>query len=381
MKSALALLLCFALTLPVWAQKKSSHASAPALQGQCKTCHACNQPTKANPCLSPCPRHDFGIVRRSVTEGPERILMATLTPRSGKRVYPPVAFSHRVHAEMADLGGGCAMCHHYNPTGPIVSCNTCHEEQRKRADVSRPDLKAAYHRQCMECHRSWSHKSDCAQCHNRPSAPSKSAASVHPKTTVPEKVVKTTSYAKGRIVTFQHMQHVSLYRIECTSCHTNESCARCHDVRKPSPSAIRSVVEVHRPCAKCHVTTSNCGFCHTDTPQGPFDHGTRTGWTLSRPHAALACQSCHKTRSSFKGLSRECITCHRGWDATTFKHEVTGLVLDEFHASFSCSDCHPKGDYASKACAGCHEDKSWPKHLPGRVVSKSASRPRPSRGR
>ena len=55
------------------------------------------------------------------------------------------------------MGGGCENCHHYNTSGPILKCSSCHESSRKREDVSIPDLKGAYHRQCMDCHREWSH--------------------------------------------------------------------------------------------------------------------------------------------------------------------------------------------------------------------------------
>ena len=49
--------------------------------------------------------------------------------------------------------------------GPILKCSSCHESSRKREDVSIPDLKGAYHRQCMDCHREWSHETGCNSCH------------------------------------------------------------------------------------------------------------------------------------------------------------------------------------------------------------------------
>jgi len=47
--------------------------------------------------------------------------------------YGPVVFSHRVHAQMSEMSGGCYGCHHYNDTAlNILSCRTGHPTERKR---------------------------------------------------------------------------------------------------------------------------------------------------------------------------------------------------------------------------------------------------------
>ncbi len=81
-------------------------------------------------------------------------------------LYDPVNFSHRAHAEMSGISGGCKMCHHYNPPGKIVNCEYCHEKERNRTDITKPDLKGAYHRQCIDCHKQWNKSTDCIQCHS-----------------------------------------------------------------------------------------------------------------------------------------------------------------------------------------------------------------------
>ena len=64
--------------------------------------------------------------------------------------YVPVTFPHQSHAEMS---GDCVTCHHRSPAGETLACPACHsiKPALKKDDV--PSLKAAYHLQCMECHR------------------------------------------------------------------------------------------------------------------------------------------------------------------------------------------------------------------------------------
>ena len=130
----------------------------------CNTCHSCEVPTKTEPCLRACPREFMITEEHQPEEGPEVVVMHKLDDYSDD-IYEDVKFSHRLHAEMAGMSGGCEMCHHYNPPGEILACQDCHEPQRKRADIMKPDLKGAYHRQCIDCHRTWSHEVECLSCH------------------------------------------------------------------------------------------------------------------------------------------------------------------------------------------------------------------------
>ena len=77
-------------------------------------------------------------------------------------LYQPVPFDHRSHAKMAEMWGGCTTCHHRQPdaaTRPLLTqaCRTCHSREEKTAEMKMPSLKAAYHRQCLNCHREWMH--------------------------------------------------------------------------------------------------------------------------------------------------------------------------------------------------------------------------------
>jgi hypothetical protein len=345
----------------------------------CKTCHVCNVPTKQDPCLIPCPRERIVTVYQKPEKTPELIVMDEITDR-----YGPVYFSHRIHAQMSDMSGGCENCHHYNTTGPILKCNSCHESVRKRSDVSIPDLKGAYHRQCMNCHREWSHETGCNTCHlltkdiKEPQADkyrSQLAGKVHPKVEEPVKILYETDYQKGKLVTFYHDDHTKKFKIDCISCHAQESCTKCHDVNLSNQkskliSEKKSVEEHHKKCFSCHQN-DNCSNCHLDKELERFDHERKTGWALNKYHIILSCEKCHGSKIPYKTLDKNCISCHGEWNSENFKHSVTGLQLDEVHIELSCEDCHIDKNFAVKpSCDGCHEGFSFPKNKPGKLINR-----------
>ncbi|MFO7524649.1 MAG: cytochrome c3 family protein, partial [Ignavibacteriaceae bacterium] len=101
------------------------------------------------------------------------------------------------------------------------------------------------------------------------------------------------------------------------------------------------------------------------------DHFRSTGWALKSYHAKLTCQKCHGTKIPYTKIDRNCVSCHKEWNADNFKHEVTGLKLDELHESFDCADCHADNNYSIKpTCDNCHEDFVYPKVLPGKLLRK-----------
>ncbi|MDX1409785.1 MAG: cytochrome c3 family protein, partial [Saprospiraceae bacterium] len=73
-----------------------------------------------------CPREHMITVEHAPEEGPGTI---TINQMPDSDLYSPVVFSHRSHAEMSGMAGGCSMCHHYNPPGRVVPCRDCHEVQ------------------------------------------------------------------------------------------------------------------------------------------------------------------------------------------------------------------------------------------------------------
>ena len=346
----------------------------------CKTCHSCDVPTKTDPCLVACPRNKMVTVYQSPDKTPELIVLDQISDR-----YGPVYFLHKIHAQMSVMSGGCENCHHHNTSGPILKCNTCHDTSRKREDVSVPDLKAAFHRQCIDCHREWSHETGCNFCHTlkddlktgkKESVQKQYAGKDHPTVLEPGKLVYKTTSVKGNFVTFFHSDHTKKFGLSCINCHQQENCTKCHDLTKnketnPKPVVTKkSFEEQHKNCISCHKD-NNCNECHSNTEQEPFDHARKTGWELNKYHINLACSKCHGETIPIKKPDKNCVSCHQGWNNETFKHTVTGLQLNETHLELGCEDCHIDRNFAVKPnCDNCHENYSFPKQKPGKLVGK-----------
>lgn len=383
MRTLAAIALTFVLAGTASAQARSP-AETRAAALDCRACHTSNRPTKANPALRACPRLEVKGFH-SVDEAPA---VVTLGDRGG--VYGPVKFSHRAHAAMAETGKGCSGCHHYDQAGPIQKCSACHSEARLRTDLGKPDVKAAMHRQCMQCHLEWSPATKCATCHAQgggagTGAAAKAAVTLA-KPAAPERVVYQTRTAEGKTVTFFHNDHVTRFGLACATCHQQESCTTCHRVKPGSPAVTtmaarpaakgRTAAEAHARCAACHTLTGRCATCHATTEGKAvgFDHKARTGWVLNRFHAPLACVACHTTPGKFTALSTDCATCHKNWQAT-FDHQKTGLALDDTHKSLDCVSCHEDKTFtAAPVCVSCHADKSYPTDKPGKKAARAVTR-------
>ncbi len=281
----------------------------------CKSCHTCEYPTKQDPCLIKCPREDMESVFHSSKEGPNVIVLDEMSDK-----YTGVVFSHKIHSQMSEMTSGCSDCHHYNTTGPILNCRVCHNIVRIREDVTVPDLKAAFHRKCTECHKQWSHENGCnSQCHLRKDSntPTRNeeyiktiSNKIHPDRSAQSKMIWETSYNSGKIVTFFHEEHNKLFKIDCKSCHSRDNCTKCHDTKNKKDlnnpiQSNKSTEEHHKPCSTCHSVTDNCQKCHLEKESLPFNHSRSTGWTLKSYHSQLACAKCHGIGTPNK-LNRNC---------------------------------------------------------------------------
>ena len=280
---------------------------------------------------------------------------------------------------MSSMTTGCSDCHHYNTTGKILKCNDCHNNERYRENISVPDLKAAFHRQCMMCHKEWSHENGCNnQCHftkssgKEPPNAKTLSGKVHPERKEPTKMIWETKYGKGKIVTFFHNEHNRLFRIDCKTCHINDKCIKCHDksgksldYSKSNP-INKSFEEHHMPCLNCHKDNS-CDKCHREKEMSPFNHAKSTGWVLKQYHSRLACARCHGNSTPLKRPDKNCSSCHTDFVQGKFDHSKTGLTLSENHKDMECISCHINNDFAKNPdCKTCHDDKSFPAQLPGK---------------
>lgn len=234
-------LLLAALLLPA--------AGSASGQVNCRACHTSDAPTKEKPSLVPCPRED-SRPRHFSAQAP-----ATLVLGAGDGPYGAVKFSHKAHAEMAEMGGGCYRCHHYDQGGRIQKCAACHSPSRARADLGKPDAKGAMHRLCVGCHREWSASGKCAGCHAAKASP------LHGR---------STAWIQNRF-------------------HGKLQCGECH--RAPG-----EFQRIGKDCESCHK-----GW------QAKFDH-RKTGLTLDETHAALSCADCHADGAF--AAPPACAACH-----------------------------------------------------------------------
>jgi len=341
----------------------------------CKSCHSCEYPTKGDPCLLDCPRESMVPQTHTSKEGPDAVVINEMSEN-----YTGVVFSHRMHAEMSEISMGCTGCHHYNTSGPVQNCRKCHESLRQREDVSIPDLKAAYHRQCMACHKQWSGEDGCNnQCHALKSAGNKDnskdligkfTGKSHPPDPKPSKMTWETNYDKGKIVTFFHDEHVQLFKLKCADCHSNDNCSKCHNGKtvtdfSKTVKIKKSIEEHHKPCSTCHSKDA-CDKCHQEKEMAPFNHGVSTGWNLKSFHSKLECSRCHGNEVPFKKLDNNCTSCHKNFKLGSFEHKVTGITLTDAHKEIECNVCHKDGNFSkTPVCTECHDDKSYPANSPG----------------
>ena len=363
--SMLSIFLILILSCGVWAQTAEKHHSQ--AQINCIECHTCKNPTFKEPCLKIIPgfKRTTAVIEFTVNDAPDFITIDTLSNR-----YEASVFSHKLHAEMSAMSGGCSSCHHHNPPGKILACIECHEPSKKRDDISKPGLSGAYHQQCLNCHRDWSHETNCTVCHAEKGSAKKGdksalAAKTHSKIKAPLKRVYQTEYEDGPLVTFFHDAHSNQYGLRCEDCHKDESCSRCHDTSGKFKAPEK---EAHENCISCHEkeVDDNCAKCHDAKERASFNHAS-VGWKLNKYHKSLSCQSCHKG-GKFTRLSKNCISCHKNFKEGSFNHKVTGLTLDENHIENDCSDCHIDGNFSKKpSCSDCHEGYTFPAKIPGKL--------------
>ncbi len=237
-----------------------------ALETSCRACHVEARPEVGHAELAPCTRVTTHSSHKPA-EGPETIVMSEGTGHYGR-----VVFSHRVHAEMAEIGRGCIECHHEAAEGRAIrKCGECHSAARERADLETPDLRGAIHRQCSECHATWSEKVSCSSCHLKGERPERSAGSTPP-------------------------QMAAFYRF-----HQDVSCAACHE------KGVRDATRAATDCAQCH----------RDWPKN-FRH-EKTGFVLDDEHADASCSDCHD--QSDYAAKPTCVECH---DDKSFPKEQPG---------------------------------------------------------
>lgn len=78
--------------------------------------------------------------------------------------FGPVEFSHGDHADMIE---DCAVCHHDQEPEDAGLCTDCHVAEYDPVEFETPELKMAYHLNCIGCHQEEDAPLACGDCHER----------------------------------------------------------------------------------------------------------------------------------------------------------------------------------------------------------------------
>ena len=321
-------------------------------------------------------------------------------------LYGPVRFMHMKHGTVVK---DCVACHHYKPAHgdapEMVRCSACHQSAFNKKVPGRIGLKAAYHQQCMNCHKEMSRGPvGCTDCHakNVPDHRELVQLPDHPDpVTVTKECLRRHDDAAQDMLTSAHWlwrgpsphtpgaeKRVDLGKAtntinnfcvalpsnwpRCTSCHagygwkdadfdftdkTKMDCLVCHDTtltyRKvpteagmPYPQLdLKKIAQsVGKPSRK------TCGDCHFQGGGGDaVKHGDMNG-ILYYPS-----RNCDVHMG---GMDFQCHECHK-----TRNHKISGrsISLPVAEGSRSCEDCHTHSPHKFHAGKG-HEGHNLLNH-------------------
>jgi hypothetical protein len=115
----------------------------------------------------------------------------TVTLNSQSKLYEPFSFNHAKHILLTkecsychhhttgtlEQDPNCVRCHRNSSETKIVACRGCHlpdpfsataikEKNKKIYHLDKPSLKAAMHRNCIDCHEKMKGPTGCRDCHN-----------------------------------------------------------------------------------------------------------------------------------------------------------------------------------------------------------------------
>ncbi len=263
------------------------------------------------------------------------------------------------HPDLDDFPPGRLIFAHADHLRRNYSCESCHPSFPHTAEgAAKPDMLSCYRchgvqhaglgevatEECASCHPkefelvpenhtkkfiAGQHKKEadkspeyCAMCH-----PGSFCVDCHrgggKSPNAPDEPVIPADHKKPEWI----RQHGGLYldgEGACGSCHTDESCKRCHETPMPHPVGWLSE---HKPAPG--VTNEDCNVCHTDRS---------------------TCQSCHhETVSQGLLIEANCTPCHpemKKKPATSIKiqgyaeHAVHFGVAEQTGEPYTCEECH-----------------------------------------
>ncbi len=160
-------------------------------------------------------------------------------------------------------------------------------------------------------------------------------------------------------------------------------CKDCHEAKKKYREAPSECNACHRKDDKHKGSLgTDCKSCHNERSwkETRFDHSLeKTRFALIGKHVDVKCSKCHVSQSKFKGVSHECVACHRkddkhkgqygkkcetchtarDWKKIEFDHDTqTKFRLLGKHDSVKCISCHKKPLFSKEktptTCIACH---------------------------
>jgi len=174
----------------------------------------------------------------------------------------------------------------------------------------------------------------------------------------------------------------------CGSCHTDQSCKRCHKTVMPHPVGW---IDDHAPepgittedcnichqdrsaCQKCHhqsvrraeLVEKNCTPCHEEMKHKPATEIKNKGFAEHAVHFNVATQAAPGFEPKRKPYT--CDDCHIGFGTSraSQQHNANGGLPDAGHDVRLCYGCHGAVDYqnqiiapypGAELCIQCHKD-------------------------
>jgi hypothetical protein len=160
-------------------------------------------------------------------------------------------------------------------------------------------------------------------------------------------------------------------------------CKDCHEAKKKYREAPSACNDCHHKADKHKGSLgTDCKNCHNERnwKETRFDHSLeKTRFALIGKHIDVKCGKCHVSQSKYKGVSHECVACHRkddkhkgqygkkcetchtakDWKRIEFDHDTqTKFKLLGKHDLVKCISCHKKPLFSKEktptACIACH---------------------------
>jgi len=160
-------------------------------------------------------------------------------------------------------------------------------------------------------------------------------------------------------------------------------CKDCHEAKKKFREAPSACNDCHRKVDKHKGSLgTDCKNCHNERSwkETRFDHNLeKTRFVLIGKHVDVKCSKCHVSQSQYKGVSHECLSCHRkddkhkgqygkkcetchtakDWKKIDFDHDTqTKFKLLGKHELVKCVSCHKKPLFTKEktptTCVACH---------------------------